>query len=240
MDASEFEQILEYLDACWNDGRHGEVERASRRALDGADPDQARHLWCYVHYALRALDRRREAREAAERCGRALCRAWASFDVWDFDAAQRWVGEVEGSAEDEASAEGLLGILAEFAGKDGHPHYEEAARISPDTYSVPPVLTERQVREICLSALRSLPRSLRKALHRVPIHVFDVPPPARKEMSPLILGCASREFVELYRLNIARCAADRAEAVEEVRSTLLHEIGHVFGMDHRQLDRMGL
>ena len=44
----------------------------------------------------------------------------------------------------------------------------------------------------------------------------------------------------LYRLNLARAVRTRAELSEQIRRTLLHEIGHLEGLDEDDLRRRGL
>ena len=41
--------------------------------------------------------------------------------------------------------------------------------------------------------------------------------------------------IAIYRLPIERSARDRAEAVDEIRKTVLHELGHHFGMEEHQM-----
>jgi predicted Zn-dependent protease with MMP-like domain len=44
----------------------------------------------------------------------------------------------------------------------------------------------------------------------------------------------------LYRLNLARAVRSRDELSEQIRRTLLHEIGHLEGLDEDDLRRRGL
>ncbi len=43
----------------------------------------------------------------------------------------------------------------------------------------------------------------------------------------------------LFRENLCAMCTTRAELIDEIRVTLLHEIGHFFGMDEDQLDELG-
>lgn len=45
--------------------------------------------------------------------------------------------------------------------------------------------------------------------------------------------------VILYQQNIEREADNEREVIDEIRTTLLHEIGHFFGLDEDELDRLG-
>ena len=43
----------------------------------------------------------------------------------------------------------------------------------------------------------------------------------------------------LFRRNLERVAQDEEELREEIRTTLLHETGHFFGMTEKDLDDVG-
>ncbi len=44
----------------------------------------------------------------------------------------------------------------------------------------------------------------------------------------------------LYRKNLGRAVKSRAELSEQIRDTLLHEIGHLEGLDEDDLRRRGM
>ena len=45
--------------------------------------------------------------------------------------------------------------------------------------------------------------------------------------------------ISVYRGPLEEDFRDRGELVRQIRMTLLHEIGHYFGMDEEDLDRLG-
>ena len=47
------------------------------------------------------------------------------------------------------------------------------------------------------------------------------------------------ERILIFKDPIEACCRSRQEIVREVRKTVLHEIGHHFGMDEDELDRLG-
>jgi len=47
------------------------------------------------------------------------------------------------------------------------------------------------------------------------------------------------DTIYLYQGALEEACASDAELVEEIRKTLVHEIGHHFGMDDEQIDRLG-
>ena len=46
--------------------------------------------------------------------------------------------------------------------------------------------------------------------------------------------------IGLFQRNLERYARDREELLEEIRVTLLHEVGHFLGLDEEQLRELGL
>jgi len=62
---------------------------------------------------------------------------------------------------------------------------------------------------------------------------MEPPPPRKGETVP------PRSIV-LYRVNLARAVKSRAELSEQIKRTLLHEIGHLRGLDEDDLRRRGL
>lgn len=116
-------------------------------------------------------------------------------------------------------------------------------------------------------AIEALPESIRQLLDQVPVIVLDHPteemmlelgetPDALDEICGLHSG---RSFLEessegppqvpsdihLFRLGIVSLAGgwDQPTAddfvLEEITTTLLHEIGHQFGLEEDDLDRLG-
>lgn len=45
--------------------------------------------------------------------------------------------------------------------------------------------------------------------------------------------------ISIYQRNIERICRTRAELVEQIRKTVLHEVGHHFGLDEDDLDEVG-
>jgi len=96
-------------------------------------------------------------------------------------------------------------------------------------------------------ALDSLPRTFRGKLTNVAIIVEDRPPeePAKGLLLGLFHGIPRTEKstflssppdrIVLYQRNIEAICASDAEMRRQVRATLLHEVGHYFGLSEDEL-----
>jgi predicted Zn-dependent protease with MMP-like domain len=103
-------------------------------------------------------------------------------------------------------------------------------------------------------ALDSLPEEFRSRIQNVAILVEDFPPkqptPQPGQQRRLLLGIfqgvpATKKSVfdlsvgpahiVLYQKNIEAVCASEAEVRHQIRQTLIHELGHYFGMTEEQL-----
>src|SRR5262249_19691331 len=124
----------------------------------------------------------------------------------------------------------------------------------------PPSLSSTEFKIELDKALKGLPRDMRHDLVGVLVAAEEFPkdedllssdPP----LSPAIMGlfrgpplgesCESAGFkpcrsVALYRRNLMRAVRTRDELREQIRVTLLHEVGHLRGEDDMELAARGL
>lgn len=108
--------------------------------------------------------------------------------------------------------------------------------------------------EIVEEVLDSLPREFRKRIRNVAVLVEDLPPDQlsrqTKRSRRLLLGLfrgvpttqksvfglpTGPDYVVLYQKNIEAVCSSEAEVREQIRRTVIHEMGHYFGMDENQL-----
>jgi predicted Zn-dependent protease with MMP-like domain len=66
-----------------------------------------------------------------------------------------------------------------------------------------------------------------------------------KPVPPALASARSAErapprAIVLYRKNLARAVRSRSELDRQIRRTLVHEIGHLRGLDEDELRRLGL
>jgi predicted Zn-dependent protease with MMP-like domain len=109
------------------------------------------------------------------------------------------------------------------------------------------------------SALNELPEPFSELLEEVAIEIRDRPTPAQLRQTGvshggLLLGLyhgrpRTRRGVEdsgtmpdviyIFQDHLQAIAGNRDDLVKQVRVTVLHEIGHHFGMSEEDLDRLG-
>ena len=102
--------------------------------------------------------------------------------------------------------------------------------------------------------LDSLPREFRSRIRNVAVLVEDRPPtqPSLQagQQRQLLLGLfhgvpttkksvfdlpTGPDYIVLYQKNIEAVCCSEAEVREQIRLTVIHELGHYFGMDENQL-----
>jgi predicted Zn-dependent protease with MMP-like domain len=59
------------------------------------------------------------------------------------------------------------------------------------------------------------------------------------EQGPDTIHTTLPDRILIFRENIKRVCRTRAELLEQIRVTVLHEVGHHFGLDEDQLDELG-
>ncbi len=108
--------------------------------------------------------------------------------------------------------------------------------------------------EVVEQALDSLPAEFRERIHNVAVLVEDLPPKRRRarpgQRRRLILGLfrgvpttrksifdlpIGPDHIVLYQRNIEAICRSEAEIREQIRRTVIHELGHYFGMNEEQL-----
>lgn len=119
-------------------------------------------------------------------------------------------------------------------------------------------MTEAQFEDAVADALDAVPQRFLDRLDNVVFQVEPEPTPEQKgehadggELLGLYVGVALPDRSEgygwgalpdciyLFSGPIQRVCRTRAEVVEQIRVTLLHEIGHYFGIDDARLHELG-
>ena len=108
--------------------------------------------------------------------------------------------------------------------------------------------------EVVEEALDSLPQEFRSRIRNVAVLVEDKPPRQRLlrpgQPRRLLLGVfhgvpttkksifdlsTGPDHIVLYQKNIEAVCSSEAEVRKQIRLTVIHELGHYFGMDEEQL-----
>lgn len=120
-------------------------------------------------------------------------------------------------------------------------------------------LTNNEFRSLIDRALRELPQSLSRVLHNVVVEVEPRPDSATcrslgiddpHELMGLYEGTPITERsvedsamlpdrIIIYQASIESIADSPDEIVAEIRTTVLHEVGHHFGLDEDDLEALG-
>ncbi len=189
-------------------------------------------------------------------------RGVALFELCRFAEAQRAFEKTLAIAPNDAWALHQLGLLAERRGapKRAEALLTQARRLAPRDFRPELAVDADAFRAEVVAAVAALPEEERRAIETVPLEVQDLPDSADllavdPPLSPSILGlfrgpseseaCLPSDgprcrSIVLYRKNLLRFARDQKELSQQVRVTLLHELGHLHGESDDDLRARGL
>ena len=128
-----------------------------------------------------------------------------------------------------------------------------------DTVPVAYHVSKAEFGQLVERALAELPPPFARFLEQVPIEIRDRP--TRRQLrengldeDELLLGLyfgrpltersvddtgAVPDVIFIFQEDVELVSDSAADLVREVRTTVLHEIGHLFGMDEEDLDQLG-
>ncbi len=190
-------------------------------------------------------------------------RGVALFNACRFDDARDALERVLTSVPDDPYTHHHLGLVHERRGdmQAAAAHFARARALAPLVFRAPVAISPAEFRAEVERAIDELPRDLAGLLDEVALELSELPDDAdllavTPPFSPTILGLyrglplgveapagdrsVPPRAVVLYRANLARAAASRAELNHQIRRTLRHELGHVQGLDESQLRLRGL
>ena len=111
-------------------------------------------------------------------------------------------------------------------------------------------LSRRGFERLVERALAALPEEFRSFLENVAVVVEDEPPDDMPDVMGLYEGIPLVERslddilmpdrITIYRGTTERACRTQSEIEVEVGTTVLHEIGHLFGLDEKQLEPLEL
>jgi tetratricopeptide (TPR) repeat protein len=231
MAADVLERLLERIGKLEERERFPEALVVARRAC-ALNPDEPAAWEARGEMALRSG----EAEESAK--------AWDRLTRLEPRSADAWFA---------------LGEALQWSGGDGaEACFRQAAGLDPGRYVVPHRITAAEFEAVAGSVLPGLPPRILDFLEESGTGIVVRPLPAREmvvssHLDPHALGYwlgnvygaaggwgqVNPAAIEIYQVNIENWCRDRSALFEEVRRTVLHEVGHAVGMDHADLDADG-
>lgn len=189
--------------------------------------------------------------------------AIAQFELCRFEAARTQLQRLERRHPDDAWIHYYLGLLAERAGdgKEAARRFERARTLQPQEFPEPVRLSDEEFDKAVEDAIAALPAHVKKYLDNTTIAVEEIPPQedllaSSPPLSPTILGVfrgtpvGERSVsnaadhvtasIALYQRNLERFARTREELIEQIGITVMHEVGHLLGLDEEDLWERGL
>jgi Flp pilus assembly protein TadD/predicted Zn-dependent protease with MMP-like domain len=187
----------------------------------------------------------------------------ALFDLSRFAEARTVLQKALAVQPDDAYTHQMLGLTLEQLGdsKTADAELARALELAPSELSRPVVIPSGEFQKEVDAVVANLPAERRARVRSIKIEIADLPDPVdlaavSPPFPPTILGLyrgpvgrAAEQppapgdepvSIVLYRKNLARAVKSRAELSEQIRDTLLHEIGHLEGLDEDDLRRRGM
>ena len=157
----------------------------------------------------------------------------------------------------------MLGLTLEQVGEARAAETElgRAHELAPNELTRPVVIPQTEFQREVDAVVASLPAPRQARVRAIKIEIADLPDPVdlaavTPPFPPTILGLYRGPVghaaelppqpgdepvsIVLYRKNLARAVKTRTELTEQIRDTLLHEIGHLEGLDEDDLRRRGM
>ncbi len=231
------------------------AERAARKVaiarLPAERQQEARRV---LAAALLGTGKRQEALRAADLAVAAAPRDAAArrerarilFSLARLEEAQSEAGGVTAEAPSDPEAWSLLGRIQVFLGESGDGAFARAAALDPAGHPRPYRVSRAQFERLASEALDEIPEVFQRYLANTLVVVEDHPSldAVRQGTDPDLLGVyegatalASEmpEHIVLYQKNHEHLCPTAEALREEVRQTILHEVGHHFGMEEQEL-----
>lgn len=192
--------------------------------------------------------------------------ALALYELCRFDEAEKAFVKILEQQPQQGHAHHYLGLLLERRNKGplAEQHFLKARQWAPEEFPPPLAMPSAEFQKLVETMVSALPPDMKDDLKEVPVSVEELPDVAdltavSPPLSPSILGLfrgppleeaclpdpraprgAPCRSIVVYRKNLLRLVTGRQELTEQVRVTLLHEIGHLRGEDDHELAARGL
>jgi predicted Zn-dependent protease with MMP-like domain len=264
------EDLLAEISGLIDDGEPEEALRLLAKARKKAPPELAAELALLEASAHNALGDWTAALRAATEAQAALGgvadvlyeKGTALFELCRFEEARDALREAARDSPDDPFVLHALGLVLEQTGDEAGADraLRRARKLAPDDFPQPVELTAAEFDRAIHDALGELPPEIRTRLEELTISVKPIPDlrdlrehEGDHPLSPASLGLfrgaslrhrtGSGELppaIFLFQKNLERFAEDRDDLVEQIRITVLHEVGHYLGFDEDDLHDRGL
>ena len=187
----------------------------------------------------------------------------ALFDLSRFGDAKAVLQKALAIQPDDAYTHQMLGLTLEQLGdpKTAETELARAFELAPAELARPVVIPVGEFQREVDAVIATLPAERKARVRSIKIEIADLPDPVdlaavTPPFPPTILGLYRGPVghaaelpaapgdepvsIVLYRKNLARAVKSRSELSEQIRDTLLHEIGHLEGLDEDDLRRRGM
>jgi Flp pilus assembly protein TadD/predicted Zn-dependent protease with MMP-like domain len=187
----------------------------------------------------------------------------ALFDLSRFAEARTVLQKALGIQPDDAFTHQMLGLTLEQLGdaKAADIELARALELAPNELSRPILIAVPEFQKEVDAVVATLSPERKARVRAIKIEIADLPDPidlaaVTPPFPPTILGLYRGPVghaaelpqppgdepvsIVLYRKNLARAVKSRTELSEQIRDTLLHEIGHLEGLDEDDLRRRGM
>lgn len=262
-------EILDDAERLWRDGRHHDaLQQVDKAAL--ASEDARYHAALLRGDVLLDLGDPLGALSSYESVADPMtpdpdvdaARGIALFELARFPEADNALRSALRGRADLAEAHYTLGLLYELLGNGRDiEHFRIARKLAPEQFPPPSQLSRDEFESAIQSAAGELPLSVQRAIEGIPVLVQELPHPddlreAIPPVSPRCLGLfvglaprfrstldegvAEQPVILLFKRNLERACDSRDGLIEEIRLTVLHEIGHALGLSEEQLAERGL
>jgi predicted Zn-dependent protease with MMP-like domain len=206
--------------------------------------------------ALREMERFRDTEKAAAQAcawdpedGAAWYeRGLAAYRLARFEDACAWLEEAVTLEPEDAHAWNALGRARTWMEQksEAKDAFRRAASLDVGHFVVPLRIAAFEFDRIAADVWRSIPQAFKDRMDNTTVSVEELPDEEDVEegTDPDLLGlyvggtAMSDDFPErvvLFQRNHENVCGTLGELVEEIRRTILHEVGHHFGMDHDEL-----
>ncbi len=239
-------------------------------AEEDDDLELVAELFLIEAMGLNALGQHEDALEAAKSAGEELGEradvlaeeGSALFELSRFAEARATLERAVKLGPDDAWVQHLLGLVLERAGERyaSEQRFARARELAPDDFPTPVHLSSADFDAALREAVALLPEEIRGHVATALVSVKELPDEhdlrehqGDHPLSPLMLGLFRGQSLRdagatgdlppaifLFQRNLERMAGTREELIEQIRVTVLHEVGHLLGLSDEDLHERGL